>query len=188
MGSCCCVIPRSGRDASRTSPSSRWTATNWSESRRPDVFDRLAFAIASVGGAGRCPVAPGTVGSLVTLVALWLIPFNQPALLGTLIAVTALGMWAGSRVERVLGTKDPGVIVIDEVAGMLLSVLTLPRTIPVLLTAFVLFRLFDIWKPFPARESQLLTGGLGVMLDDLIAGVYALILVMAARALFGLPR
>jgi len=133
-------------------------------------------------------VAPGTVGSLLTLVALWLIPFNQPALLATLIAVTALGMWAGSRVERVLGTKDPGVIVIDEVAGMLLSVLTLPRTIPVLLTAFVLFRLFDIWKPFPARESQLLTGGLGVMLDDLIAGVYALILVMGARALLGLPR
>ncbi len=99
-------------------------------------------------------MAPGTVGSLVTLVALWVIPFNQPALLGTLIAVTALGIWAGSRVERVLGTKDPGVIVIDEVAGMVLSVLTLPRTVPVLLTAFVLFRLFDVWKPFPARESQ----------------------------------
>jgi phosphatidylglycerophosphatase A len=133
-------------------------------------------------------VAPGTAGSLVTLIALWLIPFNRPALIGTLVAVTALGMWAASRVERVLGTKDPGVIVIDEVAGMLLSVLTLPRTVPVLLTAFLLFRLFDIWKPFPARESQSFSGGLGVMLDDLIAGVYALVLVTGARALFGLPR
>jgi phosphatidylglycerophosphatase A len=133
-------------------------------------------------------VAPGTAGSLVTLIALWLIPFNRLALVGTLVAVTALGMWAASRVERVLGAKDPGVIVIDEVAGMLLSVLTLPRTIPVLLTAFFLFRLFDIWKPFPARESQSFSGGLGVMLDDLIAGVYALVLVMGARALFGLPR
>ncbi len=99
-----------------------------------------------------------------------------------------LGIWAGERVERVLRAKDPGVIVIDEVAGMLLSVLTLPRTIPVLLTAFVVFRIFDIWKPFPARECQALAGGLGVMVDDLIAGVYTLILILGARALFGLPR
>lgn len=97
------------------------------------------------------------------------------------------GLWAGGRVERVLGQKDPGIIVIDEVAGMMLSVLLLPRTIPVLLVAFVLFRLFDVWKPFPAHESQAFTGGLGVMLDDLIAGAYALILVMGARALFGVP-
>ena len=65
---------------------------------------------------------------------------------------------------------------------MLLSVLILPRTIPVLVTAFLLFRLFDIWKPFPARESQALTGGVGVMLDDLIAGVYALLVLLASRA------
>jgi phosphatidylglycerophosphatase A len=58
----------------------------------------------------------------------------------------------------------------------------------VLLTAFVLFRLFDVWKPFPARESQALTGGVGVMIDDLIAGLYTLILIMGARTLFGLPR
>jgi phosphatidylglycerophosphatase A len=132
-------------------------------------------------------VAPGTAGSLVTLIALWLIPFNRLALVGTLVAVTALGMWAASRVERVLGAKDPGVIVIDEVAGMLLSMLGLPRSLPVLITAFLLFRLFDIWKPFPARESQALTGGMGVMVDDLIAGLYALVLVMGARALFGVP-
>jgi len=158
------------------------------ERKHPDLTDRLAFAIASVGGAGCSPVAPGSLASFVTLIALWLVPFNRPALLWTLVAVTALGVWAASRVERVLGLKDPGMIVIDEVAGMLLSVLTLPRTIPVLITAFVLFRVFDIWKPFPARESQSLSGGLGVMLDDLIAGVYALILVMGARALFGMPR
>ena len=87
-----------------------------------------------------------------------------------------------------LGAKDPGVIVIDEVAGMFVSVLFLPRTLPVLATAFVLFRLFDIWKPFPARESQVFTGGIGVMLDDLIAGAYALVLIAGARALFGVPR
>jgi phosphatidylglycerophosphatase A len=104
-----------------------------------------------------------------------------------LVVVTLVGIWAGSRVERVLVRKDPGIIVIDEVAGMLLSVILLPRSIPVLVTAFLLFRLFDIWKPFPARASQALSGGVGVMVDDLIAGVYALVLVLGARALFGVP-
>lgn len=132
-------------------------------------------------------MAPGTVGSLVTVVVIWLLPFTPLGLGYTLGAVTVIGIWAGSRVERVLGKKDPGLIVIDEVAGMLLSVLLLPRTIPVLVTAFLLFRLLDIWKPFPARESQALTGGVGVMVDDLIAGLYTLILVMGARALFGVP-
>jgi phosphatidylglycerophosphatase A len=101
--------------------------------------------------------------------------------------VTALGIWASDRVERMVGRKDPGVIVIDEVAGMMVSVLFLPRTWPVLLAAFFLFRLFDVWKPFPARQSQVITGGVGVMIDDLIAGLYALALVAAARLAFGVP-
>jgi phosphatidylglycerophosphatase A len=147
----------------------------------------VAFVLASLFGAGYSPVASGTVASLVTAVAIWLLPFTTVRLVVTLVVVTLLGIWAGSRVERVLGRKDPGVIVIDEVAGMLLSVIGLPRSIPVLVTAFLLFRLFDIWKPFPARESQALTGGMGVMVDDLIAGLYALILIMGARALFGVP-
>jgi phosphatidylglycerophosphatase A len=144
--------------------------------------------LASVFGAGYVPVASGTVGSFVTVVAIWLLPLTPLRIAVALVVVTLIGIWAGSRVERLLGKKDPGVIVIDEVAGMLLSVILLPRTIPVLVTAFLLFRLFDIWKPFPARESQVLTGGLGVMVDDLIAGFYALVLVMGARALFGFPR
>jgi phosphatidylglycerophosphatase A len=144
--------------------------------------------LASVFGAGYAPVASGTVGSFVTVVAIWLLPLTPLRIAIALVVVTLIGIWSGSRVERLLGKKDPGVIVIDEVAGMLLSVILLPRTIPVLVTAFLLFRLFDIWKPFPARESQVLTGGLGVMVDDLIAGFYALVLVMGARALFGFPR
>jgi phosphatidylglycerophosphatase A len=133
-------------------------------------------------------VASGTVGSLVTLIALWLIPFTTLALLVALASVTLVGIWAGSRVERAIDAKDPGIIVIDEVAGMMVSVLFVPRTIPVLVTAFLLFRLFDIWKPFPARQLQELHGGLGVMLDDLIAGAYALALILISRALVGLPR
>src|SRR5206468_78492 len=84
--------------------------------RRGGLADRLAFVLASVGGAGYSPVVPGTVGSLVTVIALWLIPFSQAALLGTIAVVSVVGIWAGERVERALGAKDPGVIVIDEVA------------------------------------------------------------------------
>ena len=123
----------------------------------------------------------------MALVVIWLLPWTPVGLAVAVVVVTLVGIWAGSRVERVLGRKDPGLIVIDEVAGMFLSVVLLPRTIPVLVTAFLLFRLFDVWKPFPARESQALTGGVGVMIDDLIAGLYALVLVMGARALFGVP-
>jgi phosphatidylglycerophosphatase A len=172
----------------RTSPSSRSRATSSSANKPLGPLDRLAFALASVFGAGYAPVASGTVGSFVTVVAIWLLPLTPLRILLALVVVTLIGIWSGSRVERVLGKKDPGVIVIDEVAGMLLSVILLPPTIPVLVTAFLLFRLFDIWKPFPARESQALTGGMGVMVDDLIAGLYALVLVLGARALFGFPR
>jgi phosphatidylglycerophosphatase A len=143
--------------------------------------------LASVFGAGYAPVASGTVGSLVTALAIWLLPLTPLRIAVALGVVVVIGVWAGSRVERVLGRKDPGVIVIDEVAGMLLSMVLLPRTLPVLATAFLLFRVFDVWKPFPARESQALTGGMGVMVDDLIAGLYTLVLVMGARVLFGVP-
>jgi phosphatidylglycerophosphatase A len=124
----------------------------------------------------------------VAAVGLWLIPFSLPGLLATLVGVVAVGTWAAHHVELSLGRKDPGLIVIDEVAGMMVSVALVPRSVPVLVCAFLLFRLFDIWKPFPARESQSLWGGAGVMVDDLIAGVYALVLIMGARTLFGVPR
>ncbi|MGH7350424.1 MAG: phosphatidylglycerophosphatase A family protein, partial [Candidatus Rokuibacteriota bacterium] len=91
-------------------------------------------------------MASGTVGSLVTLVAIWLLPLTPLRIAVALAVVVIVGIWASSRVERLLGRKDPGVIVIDEVAGMLLAVILLPPTIPVLVTAFLLFRLFDIWK------------------------------------------
>jgi len=133
-------------------------------------------------------VAPGTAGSLVAAVALWLIPFTRLWFLAVLAVITLLGIWAAHRVEVVTGRKDPGIIVIDEVAGMMVSVMFLPRALAVFVSAFLLFRLFDIWKPFPARESQALRGGFGVMVDDLIAGAYTLVLLMGARQLFGVPR
>jgi phosphatidylglycerophosphatase A len=151
------------------------------------MADRLALAVASAGGVGFAPVASGTAGSFVAAVALWLIPGSSPMLLAALVVVTAAGVWAGARAERMLGHKDPRAVVIDEVAGMMLSVLLVPRTPAVLAVAFVFFRIFDVWKPFPAHQSQALPGGWGIMADDLIAGVYALVVVLLARAFSGFP-
>jgi len=143
--------------------------------------------IATAGGAGKVPVAPGTAGSALTALVLWLVPFSRPGLVLFLAAVTLVGTWAAGRAEQALGTKDPGAIVIDEVAGMTLSVVIFPLTAPVLAVAFVLFRVFDVLKPFPARSAQRLPGGLGVMVDDLVAGAYALAVLALARRLFAWP-
>jgi phosphatidylglycerophosphatase A len=146
------------------------------------ALDRVAIAIATAAGAGYSPFAPGTAGSAVAVVLLWLIPFSTAGLVAFFVAVTVIGTWAAHRAEPLLAAgKDPGAIVIDEVAGMTLSVLTLPLTPAVLIAGFFLFRLFDVVKPPPARGSQKLPGGVGVMIDDLIAGLYALIILSIVR-------
>ena len=155
--------------------------------RRLTATDRIALLIATAGGAGYSPVAPGTAGSAVTALLLWLVPFSRTGLMLFLVAVVVVGTWAAHRAEPVLGGKDPGAIVIDEVAGMALSVLVFPLTVPVLVAGFFLFRLFDVVKPPPAHGSQKLRGGVGVMIDDLIAGAYALAVLGAAHWLFGWP-
>lgn len=147
----------------------------------------MALALATVGGAGYSPVAPGTAGSLVAVLILWLAPLSRAGLVVFFLTVTVAGLWAAHRAERLLGAKDPGVIVIDEVAGMTLSVLALPLTPAVLATGFVLFRFFDIVKPPPAGWSQRLAGGLGVMVDDLIAGFYVLVVLALLRRWVGWP-
>lgn len=138
--------------------------------------------MATAGGVGYTPIAPGTVGSALALLILWLVPLSAAGRAAFLVAVTVAGILASGRVERVVGRKDPGIIVIDEVAGMTLAVVNLPLTPAVAAAGFVLFRVFDVLKPFPAGWSQSLPGGIGVMTDDLIAGAYALVLVAAARA------
>jgi phosphatidylglycerophosphatase A len=108
------------------------------------------------------------------------------ALIITLL--TWVGIWAASRSEKVLGRKDPGIVVIDEVAGQLLTFLLIP--IPakpwMIVTGFLLFRAFDIVKPYPARKLESLHGGLGIMLDDMVAGVYAALVVMLAVSILWL--
>jgi phosphatidylglycerophosphatase A len=125
------------------------------------------------------------VGSAVTVALFWLVPFSRWGLVLFFLVVTLGGTWAAHHAERVIGGKDPGVIVIDEVAGMTLTVLPLPLTPAVLAAGFILFRVFDVVKPFPARRSQRLNGGPGVMVDDLIAGIYALAVLWGIRSVAG---
>ena len=121
------------------------------------------------------------MASAATAAALWLLAPSPLGRLALLLAVSVVGVWAADAAERALGAKDPGAIVVDEVAGMTLAVAAVPLTPAALLAGFVLFRVFDVLKPFPADAAQRLPGGLGVMVDDLIAGLYALALLLLAR-------
>ena len=98
-----------------------------------------------------------------------------------ILAITVVGIWAGTRTEELAGRKDPGKIVVDEVAGQLIALLPLlfvNWTITMVIVSFILFRFFDIVKPYPANRLQDLEGGVGVMCDDLVAGAYAAIIVI----------
>jgi phosphatidylglycerophosphatase A len=137
---------------------------------------------------GYAPVAPGTVASAVTVVAVGLLkPTVASLALASVIAIVG-GIVAAQGAERALGgAKDPGAIVIDEVAGMLVTVLLTPPTPLVLAVGFVLFRIFDVVKVFPADRAERLPGGLGVMLDDVISGLYGLGVLSVLRAVLAWP-
>ena len=137
------------------------------------IRNRVVMGLATGGGVGYLPFAPGTFGSLLGLVlyvGLAALPFTA---YGAVVAVLGLiGVWASTEAEQLLGQKDASIIVIDEVVGILLALwsVSLDRYIPVVL-GFGLFRLFDIIKPWPALER--LPQGWGVMMDDVFAGVMA---------------
>lgn len=136
---------------------------------------RLAVFIATAGYSGYFPVAPGTVGSAVGLVVYLLVWWAQsPVFEVALIAgLFAAGVWAGTTAERYFGGVDPGPIVLDEVVGMLITLAFIPVGWSGAVAGFVLFRIFDVIKPFPANRLEALHGGLGVMADDAMAAVYA---------------
>ena len=119
------------------------------------------------------PFAPGTVTSLPIALAVWWFQPGDTALLGITAVVSVVGVWAAGREEERAGVKDPRTIVIDEVAGMLIACCGHPRTLPWVLGLFLAFRVFDVLKPFGIDRLQALPGGLGVVADDLLAGVYA---------------
>ena len=137
---------------------------------------RLAVFIATVGYCGYFPFAPGTVGSAAGLLfyaLVWWI--GSPVLeVGMILGLFAVGVWAGTTAERYFGGVDPGPIVMDEVVGMLMTLAFIPNLgWSGILTGFVLFRIFDVIKPYPAGRFEQMHGGLGVMADDAMAAVYA---------------
>jgi phosphatidylglycerophosphatase A len=148
-------------------PAAPRTGFDW---RRPHHW--LAFGF----GAGLSPWAPGTMGTLVAVpLYLALAPLPVPVYLGVVLLLSLVGIWVCGRTARDLGTDDPSVIVWDEIAGFLLTMTAAPPGWEWILAGFLLFRAFDILKPWPVRElDRRVHGGLGVMLDDLAAGVMAL--------------
>lgn len=136
-------------------------------------MNRFTKLIASVFYIGYVPIAPGSMGSLAAL-ALYFFIKRSPLAMATAIGVClVLGLLTAGRAERLFGGKDASEIIIDEFTGMLISLFLLPVTMGYIVSAFLLFRFFDIVKPMPINRLEKLSGGWGVMLDDLMAGVYA---------------
>jgi phosphatidylglycerophosphatase A len=169
------------------------------------LSDYLALAIATCG-VGYLPLAPGTWGSLVGIGVYILVrgammkvffdlgPQYRVNLLDgygvialelvVILAIALAGIWAASRTEKLSGRKDPGKVVIDEVVGQFIALIPVPFVLGTAwwaaILAFILFRLFDIVKPYPARRFESLHGGLGIMADDVVAGIYAAMVVAVA--------
>jgi phosphatidylglycerophosphatase A len=150
-------------------------------------LDSTAYALATGLGAGFVPIAPGTVGSLegvvifLAVLALHLGLSASLLLLAILnLVVFAVGVWASTRTCEITGRKDPRLVVIDEVSGQLIALTPLALwpsfSIAAVVIGFLLFRLFDIYKPYPIRKLERLHAGLGVMADDVLAGIYAAVL------------
>jgi phosphatidylglycerophosphatase A len=176
-----------------------YTTSIAKRARSLTIKDYLALAL-STWGVGFIPLAPGTFGSIVG-VGIYLLAgraLSQVFAYGAergwsteflyttrstfmllLVAfLTLAGIWAATRAEKLLGRKDPGVVVVDEVAGQLIAYLFVPFNSGwwVIIVGFVSFRLFDIWKPYPIRRLEMLESGLGIMADDILAGIYAAVL------------
>lgn len=155
--------------------------------------DRAAYLLAAGLGAGFVPAAPGTVGALegvAIFVALRAFGLEHSPFIITImilnVVVFAVGVWAAGRACAVTGLEDPRMIVIDEVSGQLIALTPLvflaTYSAAQVLAAFLLFRMFDIFKPYPIRKLERLHGGLGVMADDALAGIYSAALLWAAHA------
>ena len=138
------------------------------------VTERLAFALATGFGSGYSPIAPGTAGSAVGLVFVWGMSYlNLPGQIAAVIVVSVLSIIAADIVARSTGLKDPGLVVADEIAGMMVTMIAIPFTLKTALIGFILFRVMDVVKPPPARQFERFKGGVGIVADDLMAGVYA---------------
>ncbi len=155
----------------------------------PSTTDRLSLFVLSFFGLGFLPLVPGTFGTLGGVLVALALPADHwhLAVAAAIVISSALTVVLGKAAARVAGRKDPQSVVMDEVAGFLVTVLVVPD--PTMLEmgmAFLLFRVFDLLKPFPARKLEKLPDGWGVLLDDIAAGVYAALALLAVGALWPL--
>jgi phosphatidylglycerophosphatase A len=142
---------------------------------------RVAKAVSSFFYIGFVPIIPGTFGSLGGLIVYFLlqtIPSWQ-VYLGAIVFISLLGVWAAGRAEKGSGIVDPSFVVIDEVAGQLITLFLIPPSVLFVVAGFLVFRFLDIVKPIPARQAERLPHGWGIMMDDIIAGVYGAIFMHA---------
>lgn len=186
------------KESDKLNPDGAASAAGAPKRRTPGDYPALALATC---GVGYFPIAPGTMGSLVgvglylsiwagvdrvltsnafgkRLTAVYVFTPQLAFMLVVIFLVTMVGIWAASRAEKLLQKKDPSIVIIDEVAGQMIALLSGPfwfHTWWSIFTAFLLFRAFDIWKPYPIRQLERLESGLGIMADDIAAGAYALI-------------
>lgn len=139
-----------------------------------NFFEKL---IGSGFYTGYIPLASGTFGSVVALVIYWIPGFENPIIMFLAIIIFGLyGIYVGTKFEKEYD-KDPPECTIDEMVGQWIALLFVPKTIVISLLVFFIWRLFDVIKPFPARKLEKLSGGLGIMIDDVISGFYSLILI-----------
>lgn len=146
---------------------------------------RVVMCLATGCYIGRFPVAPGTLGSLVGILVAWGLSFlTWPLAVAATLGLMLVAVWISQEAERQLDRKDPGCIVIDEIVGQCITLLSLPLTLGTCAAGFFLFRLFDIAKPPPARYlERRLSGGWGVVMDDVVAGIMAHIVLRLGLAL-----
>jgi phosphatidylglycerophosphatase A len=149
-------------------------------------LNEKAIRILSSGfGSGLAPIAPGTAGTLVGIpICMLCLPISWLLRLLVVLALLALSIYVSGRAEEIYGKKDDQRIVIDEIVGFQVTMLPVAITGLHLFLAFVLFRIFDIWKPFPINRLQDLPGGWGVVADDVAAGIYAGVLLLLLNFLF----
>ena len=149
------------------------------------LLNKLGWFIGTGFGSGLSPFAPGTAGSLVALVIYYFLPFPSDSIVfySMIVVGSLLGVWATGTLASE-ADEDPSKAVWDEFVGLWVTCLLIPKELGWLTAAFVCFRTLDVLKPWPARRLESLQGGLGIMADDLMVGIYGAILLNAARLIF----
>jgi len=138
------------------------------------LLRRIGLFIATCAYVGYAPIAPGTFGSAIGLAVFYVVRHQRSTTVevAVIVALAAVGLWSATEAEHHFGGIDPGPVVIDEVIGMLITLAFIPVNMAGAIVAFLIFRFLDVVKPWPARRLEQLPGGFGVVLDDMMAGVY----------------